>query len=42
METRLARRLAYDGNFQKAIEILCNIIEEQDKKIQELESKKKE
>ena len=39
MEIRLARRLAYDKNYQKAIEILCTIIEEQDKRIQLLENK---
>ena len=42
MELKLARKLAYDENYKKAIDILCNTLEEQDRRIQLLESKIKE
>lgn len=42
MDLRLTRRLAYEGNYQKAIELLCDIVEKQDKQIQLLEIKLKE
>ena len=36
MDTRIIRRLAYDGNYQRAIEILLDIVEKQDKTISKL------
>ena len=36
MDTRVIRRLAYDGNYQRAIEMLLDIIEKQDKTISKL------
>ena len=36
MDTRQIRRLAYDGNYQRAIEMLCDIIETQDRLIEKL------
>lgn len=42
MNLRQIYRLVYDGYHQKAIELLCEIVEEQDKRITELENKLKE
>ena len=36
MDTRVIRRLAYDGNYQRAIEMLLDIVEKQDKTISKL------
>lgn len=36
MDTRVIRRLAYDGNYQRALEILLDMVEEQDKTISKL------
>ena len=36
MDTKVIRRLAYDGNYQRAIEMLLGIIEKQDKTISKL------
>lgn len=36
MDTRQIRRLAYDGNYQRALEMLCDIIETQDRVIDKL------
>ena len=36
MDTRAIRRLAYDGNYQRAIEMLLDIVEKQDKTISKL------
>ena len=36
MDTRVMRRLAYDGNYQRAIEMLLDIVEKQDKTISKL------
>lgn len=38
VDTRLIRRLAYDGNYQRAIELLLDIVEEQEKQIKELKN----
>ena len=39
MDIRQIRRLAYDGNYQRAIEMLLDILEKQDKRIKQLEEK---
>lgn len=36
MDTKIIKRLAYDGNYQRAIELLCDELELKDKKIDEL------
>ena len=36
MDTRVIRRLAYDGNYQRAIEMLLDIVEKQDNTISKL------
>ena len=36
MDTRVIRRLAYDSNYQRAIELLLDIVEKQDKTISKL------
>ena len=36
MNTRAIRRLAYDGNYQRALEMLLDIVEKQDKTISKL------
>ena len=36
MDTRAIRRLAYDGNYQRAIEMLLDIVEKQDNTISKL------
>ena len=37
MDTRIIRRLIYDENYQRALQLLLNIIENQEERIQELE-----
>lgn len=39
-DTRIIRRLAYDGNYQIAINLLVKIIEKQQKEIEELKNGK--
>ena len=36
MDTRAIRRLAYDGNYQRAIEMLLDIVEKQDNVISKI------
>ena len=36
MDTRVIRRLAYDGNYQRAIEMLLDIVEKQDNVISKI------
>ena len=36
MDTRVIRRLAYDGNYQRAIEMLLDIVEKQNNTISKL------
>lgn len=36
MDTRVIRRLAYDGNYQRALEMLLDMVEKQDKTISKL------
>ena len=42
MNDRQIRRLAYDGNYQRAIELLCDIIQDQEDKIEELNQRLEE
>ena len=37
MDIRPILRLAYDGNYERSIQLLVELIEKQDKRIQELE-----
>ena len=39
MDNKIIRRLAYDGNYQRAIEMLLDIVEKQEKRIKQLEEK---
>ena len=41
-DLRVVRRLVYDRNYQRALEILCDTMEQQDKQIKSLESRLKE
>lgn len=40
MDTRIISRLIYDGNYERALQLLLEIVEKQEKRIQELENKK--
>lgn len=38
-EITQAKRFNYDGDYERAIAVLCNIVEKQEKRIRELEEK---
>ena len=38
LDTEIIRRLAYDGNYENAIRLLVEIIEKQQKEIEELKN----
>ena len=39
MDDRIIRRLVYDGNYERAINLLLDIVMKQQEKIKELEQK---